>query len=296
MALGTHRRSDQVSVFDTVGGHAALTFQTFETYESWFKWKWSAHASGLFLGIVNYFQFKESAWVKEVLDASAHVVYASNLTISQYRLRMWGAPMMRYAVENAGNPALDPHGAYAAQANLPFYQAQKNLPPNATGAANKAAYGAFVARFGTHYMASAIMGGYAEVYVCVDSKYVVKANAEETFKFVEITFAITFFGLGFKGGYSHEGFHAKAELSEEFQAATTILVVSTGGSYLPIVAAGVLAEATFGMWGMTVQFLPAPIFPQPVEIFAEHFFQIERAGIAQLRPGSSFPRECSAVL
>ena len=29
--------------------------------------------------------------------------------------------------------------------------------------------------------------------------------------------------------------------------------------------------------------------------FAEHFFQIERAALAQLRPGSSFPAECSAV-
>ena len=37
--------------------------------------------------------------------------------------------------------------------------------------------------------------------------------------------------------------------------------MSTGGSYFPIVAAGKLAEATFGDWGKTVAWQPAPIYP-----------------------------------
>ena len=51
---------------------------------------------------MNYIEFKEKATITEMLNASAKVVYASNLTISQYRLRMWGAPMVRYALEHAG--------------------------------------------------------------------------------------------------------------------------------------------------------------------------------------------------
>ena len=110
-------------------------------------------------------------------------------------------------------------------------------------------------------MASAVLGGYAEVYISVDSDYVAKASAEETFKFVEITFSITFYGFGLKGNYQHTGFHAKTELSQQFIEATTVLIVSTGGSYFPIVAAGKLAEATFGAWGKTVAWQPAPIYP-----------------------------------
>ena len=59
---------------------------------------------------------------------------------------------------------------------------------------------------------------------------------------------------------------ALAALAQDHRLAAFRLLVEAGPDGI---AAGVLAEATFGMWGMTVQFLPAPIFPQPVKIFAE---------------------------
>ena len=90
MTRATHRRPDQLTVFDAVGGHAALTFQVYTNVSSYVKEHWTAHASAFIGIVVNYVELHEQAWVSQQLNESGRLLFASNLTISQYRLRMWG--------------------------------------------------------------------------------------------------------------------------------------------------------------------------------------------------------------
>ena len=95
----------------------------------------------------------------------------------------WGPAFMAHAAKSGGDPKGVDAGsaaAFAAQNTSDFYLAQASLP---VGAAAKtepgvAAYQAFIRRYGTHYMQSALYGGVAEVLVSVDASFVAKISFE----------------------------------------------------------------------------------------------------------------------
>ena len=92
------------------------------------EWKWSYHAEAFFAFIVAFVEAREKAWVQQQFNLSSHVLFTSNVTISTFRLGIWGPAMLKHAVtqgEDSGSLA------HQAQRESAFFDAQGNLPPTA---------------------------------------------------------------------------------------------------------------------------------------------------------------------
>ena len=131
------------------------------------EWKWSYHAEAFFAFIVAFVEAREKAWVQQQFNLSSHVLFTSNVTISTFRLGIWGPDMLKHAATNDGDSA---SLAHQAQRESVFFDAQSKLPPTADTPEDKAAYEAFIQRFGTSYMSSALYG-------CVHARICTRPNS-----------------------------------------------------------------------------------------------------------------------
>ena len=119
------------------------------------EWKWSYHAEAFFAFIVAFVEAREKAWVQQQFNLSSHVLFTSNVTISTFRLGIWGPDMLKHAAMQDEDSATLAH---QAQRESVFFDAQSKLPPTADTPEDKAAYETFIQRFGTSYMSSALYG------------------------------------------------------------------------------------------------------------------------------------------
>ena len=209
----------------------------FNSYSDYLSYSMDSSSSSGFFLIGAYARNSVHAYMHEKLETQQSVTAIAGQAQSTYLATMrWAPPLMRIYLQRD-------------YSTLPIAQDQAKLPASRSTAAEKAAYQAFIDRYGTHYMDTALFGGHMHLIYSMNSSVVKETNAT----FAEHT-SMFAFSLGFASiAFGHGGAHAKESISQLAKSNSELAFVGFGGSQT------LLQAGLYGAWRGTIAESAAPI-------------------------------------
>ncbi|KAA0161355.1 hypothetical protein FNF31_03815 [Cafeteria roenbergensis] len=209
----------------------------FNSYSDYLSYSMDSSSSSGFFLIGAYARNSVHAYMHEKLETQQSVTAIAGQAQSTYLATMrWAPPLMRIYLQRD-------------YSTLPIAQDQAKLPASRSTAAEKAAYQAFIDRYGTHYMDTALFGGHMHLIYSMNSSVVKETNAT----FAEHT-SMFAFSLGFASiAFGHGGAHAKESISQLAKSNSELAFVGFGGSQT------LLQAGLYSAWRGTIAESAAPI-------------------------------------
>jgi hypothetical protein len=210
----------------------------FSSYDYWMSFEASASSESFFFIIGAYASESVSGYMKQKLQEQAYLAALAAQAQTTYKATMrWEPLLLRYFFQTAN------------YSQLPIVLDQARLPSTRSSDSDITAYQAFINKYGTHYMDSAVFGGNLQLIFTMNSSFASSTNM--TFSEKMSAFAIT---LGFISvGWGHGGASVKSEISSEAMSMSEMSFMGYGGNQ------ALLQAGLYNLWLNTVPASAAPI-------------------------------------
>ena len=209
-------------------------FQSYDSYQSFSED--SSSSSGFFL-IGAYARQSVHGYMRQKIQEQQYIGAIAGQAQTTYKAAMrWGPVLLRHYLQTN-------------YSDLPIVADQALLPAARTSAADRAAYQAFIDRYGTHYLSDADFGGHMHIVYTLNSSFVKSTNISFSEEMSSFGLTLGFVTLGF----GHGGAHAKASITAQAKSMSELAFVGYGGSQ-PLLQSGL-----YSLWRHTIPASAAPI-------------------------------------
>ena len=237
-AQKTFRVPDQVVVESLPSSTTSLDTELFDSVEEWEKYASSKSWSSFDIIVVSYSHAEMNGYIKQVLNDNTSAVVQSQWVNTNHKL------------SSSWNPLIIKHELqFGSQVNSTFARDQAALPASRTSDADKAAYDAFLARYGTHWVHDSVYGGLVHALVKTDKSLIKSQGSKWAQEQSSFGMWLVYVSFGFASGHSS----AYKSISKKFAGSSEMVIVGVGGD------TGLIEAGDFGNWSRTTYLDPAPV-------------------------------------